>query len=343
MLRINIKSDNFAPIKGKSWPNGRRNCWIPAMLRLDVFSVMVLTGKKMQSSNIKRLHFTKMHGAGNDYVYVDALGSPTSLDLGTVDLPDLARKISDRHFGVGGDGLIVIMPSANADFRMRMFNADGSEAQMCGNGTRCVAKYLHDKGFTDKQEFTLDTLAGVKVLHLHLENGVTKEVTVDMGLTRLKRGEIPVNGDTESAMVDEKVKVDDSTFEVTAVGMGNPHGVIFVDKITDRLVHHYGMLLERSDIWPEKANIEFVEVHDSSHIYMRVWERGSGETLACGTGACASVVAAVTKGLTQEEVEVELLGGKLYIKYDTESGHVFMRGAAEFVAEGQYFYEAVTC
>lgn len=288
-------------------------------------------------SDTKGLFFTKMEGAGNDYVYIDALGSPTSIDVRAVNLPDLARKISNRHFGVGGDGLIIILPSHNADFRMRMFNADGSEAQMCGNGSRCVAKYVHDKGFTDKTQFTLETLAGIKTLTLHLVNGVTDEVTVDMGKATLNIEEIPAACEIPGNMIDYPVSVDDMVFEITAVGMGNPHGVIFVDKVTDRHIHHYGRLLETADIWPQKANIEFVEVVDRSHIVMRVWERGSGETLACGTGACASVVAAVTKGLTDTEVDVSLLGGVLHISYDSETGHVKMRGPARFVAEGNYF------
>ncbi len=288
-------------------------------------------------SDVKGLFFTKMEGAGNDYVYIDALGSPTSTDVEAVNIPELAREISDRHYGVGGDGLIVIQPSDNADFRMRMFNADGSEAQMCGNGSRCVAKYVHDKGFTDKTQFTLETLAGIKTLTVHLVNGVTDEVTVDMGTATLKCGEIPAAGDSEDVMIDHIIKVDDQTFEVTGVGMGNPHGVLFVDEITDRHIHHYGKMLEIADIWPQKANIEFIEVKDRNHINMRVWERGSGETLACGTGACASVVAAVTKGLTDTEVDVKLLGGTLHISYDPETGRVKMRGPARFVAEGNYF------
>lgn len=289
-------------------------------------------------SDLKRLYFTKMEGAGNDYVYIDALGTPLSIDISELNLPDLARKISDRHFGVGGDGLIVILPSSYADFRMRMFNADGSEAQMCGNGSRCVAKYLYDKGFTDKVTFTLETLAGIKNLQLHIENGLTKEVTVDMNTVFLNRGSIPVVGNKNEIMIDFPILADDKIFNLTAVGMGNPHGVIFVDKITDRHIHHYGKILEVADIWPEKANIEFVEVIDRNHINMRVWERGSGETLACGTGACASAVASVIKGLTDSEVEVKLLGGTLHITYVRETGHVYMRGPANFVAEGIYFY-----
>ncbi len=289
-------------------------------------------------SESKRLYFTKMHGAGNDYVYIDALASPTSVDLNSLDLPELARRISDRHFGVGGDGLIAILPSANADFRMRMFNADGSEAQMCGNGTRCVAKYLYDKGFTDKTTFSLETLGGIKILHLHVKDGKVESVTVDMGAAHMLRGEIPVTGDKDSVMIDERVIADDKVFEITAVNMGNPHGVIFTDEITDELVHHYGKILETSDIWPERANIEFVKVLSPTRLQMRVWERGSGETLACGTGACASLVAAFKKGLAESEATLELLGGNLQIKYDEENGHVYMTGPAVIVADGVYYY-----
>lgn len=286
----------------------------------------------------KRIFFTKMQGAGNDYVYIDALGTPTSLIPEEVSLPDLARKISDRHFGVGGDGLIVIMPSVDADFRMRMFNADGSEAGMCGNASRCVAKYLYDKGFADKKCITLETGSGIKILNLEISDGVTSGVTVDMGKPFMKRGDIPASGDADEIMVDHLVEADGVVFPITGVGMGNPHGVIFVDEITDRHIHHYGRILETAEIWPEKANIEFVKVLDENHIEMRVWERGTGETLACGTGACASVVAAHHKGLTGNSVEVKLRGGTLSIVVDNVSGHVFMRGPAEFVAEGVYDY-----
>lgn len=289
-------------------------------------------------SGRKRLYFTKMHGAGNDYVYIDALGTPTSIDLDNIDLPDLARRISDRHFGVGGDGLIAILPSANADFRMRMFNADGSEAQMCGNGTRCVAKYLYDKGLTNKKKISLETLAGVKILHLHVEEDKVTSVTVDMGQAQLHRENIPVVGAAGTIMIDERIEVEDKNFEVTAVGMGNPHGVIFTDEITDHLIHHYGKLLETASIWPERANIEFVKVISPRRLQMRVWERGSGETLACGTGACASLVAAYMKGLSGAEADLELLGGTLHIEYDTDNGHVYMTGPAETVAEGIYYY-----
>ncbi len=289
-------------------------------------------------SEVRRLYFTKMQGIGNDYIYVDMLGSPTSLKTDDISLPELSRKISDRHFGVGSDGLIAILPSASADFRMRMFNADGSEAQMCGNGSRCVGKYVYDKGFADKTVITLETKAGIKVLHLHIDDeDKVESVTVDMGTASLRRGDVPVVGDKDSELVDMPVEMDGKVFGITAVGMGNPHGVIFVDEITDRHVLHYGRMLETHDMWPERANIEFAKVIDRRHIEMRVWERGSGETLACGTGACATMVAAFKLGLVDEEAELRLLGGNLTIRYDASTGKVYMRGGAEFVAEGWYF------
>lgn len=289
-------------------------------------------------SEVRRLYFTKMQGIGNDYIYVDMLGSPTSLKTDDISLPELSRKISDRHFGVGSDGLIAILPSASADFRMRMFNADGSEAQMCGNGSRCVGKYVYDKGFADKTVITLETKAGIKVLHLHIDDeDKVESVTVDMGTASLRRGDVPVVGDKDSELVDMPVEMDGKVFGITAVGMGNPHGVIFVDEITDRHVLHYGRMLETHDMWPERANIEFAKVIDRRHIEMRVWERGSGETLACGTGACATMVAAFKLGLVDEEAELRLLGGNLTIRYDVSTGKVYMRGGAEFVAEGWYF------
>lgn len=286
-----------------------------------------------------RLYFTKMEGAGNDYVYVDSLGSPTSHNFDNIDLPDLSRKISDRHFGVGGDGMIAIFPSVDADFRMRMFNADGSEAQMCGNASRCIGKYLHDKHFTDSTSIRLETLAGVKILHLNLDDdGQVDSVTVDMGTAKLKRREIPAAGNPDKEMFNELVTIDNVTFAVDGVGMGNPHGVIFVDEISDRHVLHYGPRLEVADIWPEKANIEFVKILDRNNIEMRVWERGSGETLACGTGSCASVVAACRRALTDNKVDVHLLGGVLTIEYNPETGKVMMTGPAKFVADGVYYY-----
>lgn len=290
-------------------------------------------------SEKKRLNFTKMQGAGNDYVYIDALGTPTSTDVSDLDLPDLARKISDRHFGVGSDGLIVIMPSDNADFRMRIFNADGSEAQMCGNGARCVACYLYEKKITNKTTVRLATKSGIKILHIREDGGHVKDVTVDMGEVILLRGGIPVAGNPDTMMIDEELIAGEKAFNVTAIGMGNPHGVIFVDTLSDETVEKYGPVLECHPSFPEKANIEFVEFVSPKKLKMRVWERGSGETLACGTGTCASVVAAYMKGLTETEVDVDLLGGTLSITYDSTTRHVFMRGDAKIIADGIYYYD----
>lgn len=288
---------------------------------------------------IRKLNFTKMHGAGNDYVYMDGFGDSPLRNLSEKNYPDLARKISNRHFGVGSDGLILILPSADADFYMRIFNADGSEAQMCGNGIRCVAKYAYEKGLTDKCRLQIDTLAGVKEISMEKEGDKIVGITVDMGAPILKRSIIPVKGEDNEPVVLQPLKIEDKVFKITAVGMGNPHCVIFVDKITDELVNHYGPLIERNEFFPEKTNVEFIETVNRESIKMRVWERGSGETLACGTGACAAVVASFLNGLTERETEVSLLGGKLKIRYDEISGHVFMTGEGETIADGCYYYQ----
>lgn len=285
----------------------------------------------MEKRNIK---FTKMEGLGNDYIYINCMeGMPE------VKLEDLAIKMSDRHFGVGGDGIICILPSDNADFRMRMFNADGSEGKMCGNGSRCVAKYVYDNGLTDKTEVTLDTLAGIKILGLHLGgDGKVETVTVDMGEPELTAALVPAVSEKER-MVEETLRTDNhGDFRVTAVSMGNPHGVIFVDAITDELVHGAGRELERHAAFPDRANIEFVKVLNDGEVEMRVWERGSGETLACGTGACATAVACALTGRTGRDVTVHLLGGDLHIEW-AENNHVFMTGPAKSVFTGEYEYQ----
>lgn len=272
-----------------------------------------------------------MHGAGNDYIYVDG-----TVDV-PEDLPGLARQVSDPHFGIGSDGLIVIMLSEKADFRMRMFNSDGSEAEMCGNGTRCVGKYVYDRGLTDKTAVTLETLAGVKTLHLHLKDGSVDTVTVDMGAPVLRPDLIPVRSSNADSRIAEKDTVGGREYTITGVSMGNPHGVIFTDEITDALVLGEGPLLEKAEIFPAKANIEFAKVIDRGHIRMRVWERGSGETLACGTGACATAVAAVLNGLTDRSVDIDLLGGRLHIEWDEKTGHVMMTGPAAFICDGVFY------
>ena len=279
----------------------------------------------------KEVRFTKMHGAGNDYIYLDATGEMPE------DLPELSRRMSDPHFGVGSDGLVAVMTSDIADFRMRMFNSDGSEAEMCGNASRCIAKFVYEKGLTDSDTVTLETLAGIKVLHLHVREGVVESVTVDMGAPVLEPASVPVQSLDPKLRLAEEETVDGRTYRITGVSMGNPHGVIFVDEIDDDLVLRQGPLLEVAPIFPAKANIEFAKVLDRSTIEMRVWERGSGETLACGTGACATAVAAALNGLTGREVDVRLRGGTLHIRWDEADGHVFMTGPAAFICDGVFY------
>lgn len=269
-----------------------------------------------------------MHGIGNDYVYIDCMkGSPTNPE-------ELSRLLSDRHKGIGGDGIILICPSRCADFKMRIFNADGSEAKMCGNGSRCVGKYVYDFGLTDKLQLTLETLSGVKYLSLNPGNdGKIESATVDMGAPSLDPEAIPVEAATNREI---PVEVDGKTYLVTAVSMGNPHGVIFTKDLDSLDIHGVGPRLERHPMWPDRANIEFAQVISPTEIRMRVWERGSGETQACGTGACATVVAASLLGLvSNEEVTVHLLGGDLKISQDKKSGHMMMNGAATTVFSGE--------
>ena len=279
----------------------------------------------------KEVRFTKMHGAGNDYIYLDATGEMPE------DLPELSRRMSDPHFGVGSDGLVAVMTSDIADFRMRMFNSDGSEAEMCGNASRCIAKFVYEKGLTDSETVTLETLAGIKVLHLHVREGVVESVTVDMGAPVLEPASVPVQSLDPKLRLAEEETVDGRTYRITGVSMGNPHGVIFVDEIDDDLVLRQGPLLEEAPIFPAKANIEFAKVLDRSTIEMRVWERGTGETLACGTGARATAVAAALNGLTGREVDVLLRGGTLHIRWDETDGHVFMTGPAAFICDGVFY------
>lgn len=272
-----------------------------------------------------------MHGAGNDYIYIDATHNPP------YDFSDLAVKMSDVHFGIGSDGLVAIMKSDKADFRMRMFNSDGSEAEMCGNATRCIGKYVYDRGLTDKTEVTLETLGGIKVLHLHISDGVVGSVTVDMGEPVLTPALVPVASRNPEAKIAEEERVGERTYIITAVSMGNPHAVIFTDVITDAMVLGEGPLLEVADIFPRKANIEFARIIDRGAIEMRVWERGTGETFACGTGACATAVAAVLNGLADREVDLRLRGGTLHIRWDEATDHVFMTGPATFVCDGMFY------
>ena len=277
------------------------------------------------------MKFTKMHGLGNDYVYVDATKEKIPDNIS-----EIAKFISDRHFGVGADGLILICPSDRCDFKMKMYNMDGSEAQMCGNGIRCVGKYVYDKGLTKKNTITIETLAGDKTLNLNIENGKVSTVKVDMGEPILEPRKIPVDIQTnDKAVKDLSIKVLDKTFNFTCVSMGNPHAVTVVNDIEKFDVEKYGSILEKDIHFPERANIEFIELIDTKTIKMRVWERGAGETFACGTGACAATVASIMNELVEIKVTVKLLGGDLKIKWDKENNHVYMTGPATTVFEGE--------
>ncbi len=275
------------------------------------------------------MKFTKMHGIGNDYVYVNCFEE-------TVENPsEVAVKISDRHFGVGSDGLILIKPSKVADFEMAMYNADGSRGEMCGNGIRCVAKYVYDRGLTDKTSLSIETLAGIKYIDLTVENGKVSLVRVNMGAPELLAEKIPVISDTKEVIA-QPLLVDGKTYDVTCVSMGNPHCITFMEEDVRTLdLTAIGPAFENHEKFPNRINTEFVNVLDKKTLRMRVWERGSGETLACGTGACATAVAAIVNGLTEEEVTVELLGGNLQIRWDREQNLVFMTGPATIVFDGE--------
>jgi diaminopimelate epimerase len=276
------------------------------------------------------LKFTKMQGLGNDYVYINCFDQ----DLSGTDLPQLAIRLSDRHFGIGGDGMILIMPSEAADFRRRMFNNDGSEGKTCGNGLRCVSRYVYDHGLTSKNTFTIETLGGIVKTELILNEGTVETVKIDMGEPRLSRAEIPMLGADVSSVVSEPIDVGGCSFRVTCVSMGNPHAVIFVSDADGVDVAGVGPFIEQHELFPEKTNVEFVEVLNDEEILFRVWERGTGITLACGTGACAAVVAAVLNKLTQRRVTVHLLGGDLLIEW-AEDNHVYMAGPAVEVFSGE--------
>ncbi len=275
------------------------------------------------------MKFTKMQGCGNDYVYVDC--TRNLIDH----IPETAVKVSDRHFGIGSDGLILIRSSEKADFFMDMYNNDGSRAQMCGNGIRCVAKFVYDKGLTDKKQLMIETLGGVKQLELTVENGEVTFVTVNMGNPVLKPSLIPVVSEKEM-VINEPIMVNGKEYGITCVSMGNPHAVVFVEDTKTIPMNEIGPLFEHHELFPERVNTEFVHVVDRSRIEMRVWERGSGETLACGTGACASVIACILNGYTDHEVTVSLLGGELKIRYDEKENTIYMTGPAVTVFEGEF-------
>ncbi len=275
-----------------------------------------------------KLKFTKMHGAGNDYIYVNGFTQ-------TIENPsELALAISDRHFGIGSDGLVLILPSDKADIRMQMFNSDGSEAEMCGNASRCVGKYAFDNGLTDKTKISLETKAGIKYISLLEGDAKARKVTVDMGEPILDAETIPVVAD-KSPVLNLPLTIDGKVWEMTCVSMGNPHAVTFTEGIKDLDLPVIGPKFEKNPVFPRKTNTEFIEVVDRNTLNMRVWERGAGETLACGTGACASAVAAVLNGFTDRKVTIHLLGGDLEVEWRETDNRVYMTGEAVTVFEGE--------
>ncbi len=273
------------------------------------------------------MKFTKMQGLGNDYVYVNCFEEKIE------NPPAVARYVSDRHFGIGSDGLIMINPSEVADFEMEMYNADGSRGEMCGNGIRCVAKYVYDYGLTDKTQISVETLGGIKYLDLTVKDGKVVLVKVDMGKPELKSDLIPIISENEK-VIDEPIEVDGQVYHMTGVSMGNPHTVIYVDDVKNLDLEKIGPKFENHERFPKRINTEFVHCIDRNTVEMRVWERGSGETLACGTGACAVAVASILNNLTDTRVTVKLLGGDLQIEWDREKDRVFMTGPATVVFDG---------
>ena len=282
-----------------------------------------------------KLNFTKMEGLGNDYVYVNCFKE-------NIENPsELSIKVSDRHFGIGSDGLILIKPSDKADFTMEMYNADGSQSEMCGNGIRCVGKYVYDYGLTDKTDVAIETLAGIKYLNLKVEKksaddrGRVSMVTVNMGAPIFESEKVPVKiSEKLDKVVDYPVTVDGKTYNVTCVSMGNPHSVAYVDDVDTFPLEEIGPKFENHEMFPNRVNAEFVQIVSPTYAKMRVWERGSGETLACGTGTCATVVASILNGKTEDEVTVKLLGGELIIRWDREENLVYMTGPAKVVFDG---------
>lgn len=278
------------------------------------------------------MRFTKMHGLGNDYVYVNCFKEKIE------NPPEVAKYVSDRHFGIGSDGLIMINPSKVADFEMEMYNADGSRGEMCGNGIRCVAKYVYDYGLTDKTSISVETLGGIKYLDLTVADGKVALVKVDMGTPELRAEAIPIEmeeGREADQVVGEVIVVDGTEYRMTGVSMGNPHTVVYVDDVTGLDIEKIGPKFENHERFPKRINTEFARVLDRKTVEMRVWERGSGETLACGTGACAVAVASILNGLTDHEVTIRLLGGDLKIEWDREANKVYMTGPATTVFDGE--------
>ncbi len=276
------------------------------------------------------MKFTKMHGCGNDYIYVNGFKEKIGQDK----KPELVRRFSDRHFGVGGDGVIFINPSNEADFEMEMYNADGSRAEMCGNGIRCVGKYVYDRGLTEKTDISVISFGKVKYLKLTVKDGKVSTVRVNMGAPELSAEKIPVISDNEQ-VIDEEIEVHGEKYKMTCVSMGNPHAVVFVNDVSGLALEKIGPLFENHERFPKRVNTEFVQVIDRKRVKMRVWERGTGETLACGTGCCATAAACIVNGLTEERITVELLGGELEIEWDREKNLIFMTGPAETVFDGE--------
>ncbi len=278
------------------------------------------------------MRFTKMHGCGNDYVYIDGAREKVRQEEKT----GLVQRLSDRHFGIGGDGVIFINPSQEADFEMEMYNMDGSRAEMCGNGIRCVAKFVYDRGLTDRTHISIASCGKIKYLDLTVEDGKVSTVKVNMGSPILTAGEIPViarNG--EDRVIGQDIEVDGSIYQMTCVSMGNPHAVVFVEDAAGLDLEKIGPLFENHALFPKRVNTEFVKILDRDTVEMRVWERGTGETLACGTGACAAAVAGILNGLTNDTVTVKLPGGCLSVQWDRERNLVYMTGPAATVFEGE--------
>ena len=273
--------------------------------------------------------FTKMQGAGNDYIYVNCFKEKVE------NINETAKFVSDRHFGIGSDGLVLICPSDKADFRMDMYNSDGTQAEMCGNATRCVGKYVHDKGLTDKTVITLETLAGIKILKLNLnDDGEVDTVEVNMGSPELVPKNIPIDSELDR-FIQESVIVDGKEYKVTGVSMGNPHAVTYVDDVNAVEIEKLGPKFENHKLFPRRINTEFAQIVDRKTIKMRVWERGAGETLACGTGACATMAAANLSDLVDDCVDLVLIGGTLNIRWDKQENNIYMTGPAKFVFDGE--------
>lgn len=296
------------------------------------------------------MKFTKMHGCGNDYIYINGFAEKISQE----EKPELVRRLSDRHFGIGGDGVIFINPSREADFEMEMYNADGSRAEMCGNGIRCVAKYVYDKGLTDQTDISVISCGQTKYLQLFLKEGKVDSVRVNMGAPELAAEKIPVvvesmsgicavenagrdidKMESNDCVIDVPITVQGKEYKMTCVSMGNPHAVVFIDDVTNLEIDRIGPYFENHERFPKRINTEFVKILDRQTVQMRVWERGTGETLACGTGCCATVVACILNGLTDNEVTVKLLGGEIGITWDREANLVYMTGPATTVFEGE--------